>query len=75
MPGYPAAATDRRGVHSHGVLPVPEYVRKLTHGVDPQGRPAVVQDAGACLVVDGGNSMGQISAHFAMSQVIERPRN
>lgn len=64
---------DLGGVHSHGVLRVPEYVGKLTHGgVDPRGRPRVVRDAGACLVVDGGNSMGQIGAHFAMVAAIER---
>ena len=64
---------DLRGVHSHGVLRVPEYVKKLTvGGVDPRGRPSVVRDGGACLVVDGGNSMGQIGAQFAMGQVIER---
>jgi LDH2 family malate/lactate/ureidoglycolate dehydrogenase len=64
---------DLRGVHSHGVLRVPEYVKKLTvDGVDPKGEPKVVGDAGACLVVDGGNSMGQIGAHFAMERVIER---
>jgi LDH2 family malate/lactate/ureidoglycolate dehydrogenase len=66
-------AADLRGVHSHGVLRVPEYVKKLTvDGVDPRGRPAVVRDVGACLVVDGGNSMGQIGAHFAMQRAIER---
>ena len=37
-------------------------------GVDPHGRPHVVADSGACLVVDGGNSMGQIGAHFAMQR-------
>jgi LDH2 family malate/lactate/ureidoglycolate dehydrogenase len=64
---------DLGAVHSHGVLRVPEYVGKLTHGgVDPQGRPAVVRDMGACLVVDGGNSMGQIGATFAMERAIER---
>ena len=63
---------DLGGVHSHGVLRVPEYVHKLTGGVDPRGRPRVVGDDGACLVVDGGNSMGQIGAHFAMSRAIER---
>lgn len=64
---------DLGGVHSHGVLRVPEYVGKLTHGgVDPQGRPRVVRDMGACLVVDGGNSMGQIGATFAMERAIER---
>ena len=66
-------ASDLRGVHSHGVLRVPEYVGKLTvGGVDPRGRPAVVTDAGACLVVDGGNSMGQIGAAFAMERAIDR---
>jgi L-2-hydroxycarboxylate dehydrogenase (NAD+) len=66
-------AADLGGVHSHGVLRVPEYVKKLTTGgVDPRGRPRVVRDSGACLVVDGGNSMGQIGTHFAMDRVIER---
>lgn len=64
---------DLGGVHSHGVLRVPEYVGKLTHGgVDPRGRPTVARDMGACLVVDGGNSMGQIGATFAMDRAIER---
>jgi LDH2 family malate/lactate/ureidoglycolate dehydrogenase len=66
---------DLRGVHSHGVLRVPEYVDKLTTGgVDPRGRPHVARDAGAALVVDGGNSMGQIAATFAMRQAIARAR-
>ncbi len=64
---------DLGGTHSHGVLRVPEYVAKLTkEGVDPRGRPHVVRDDGACLLVDGGNSMGQIGAHFAMARAIER---
>jgi LDH2 family malate/lactate/ureidoglycolate dehydrogenase len=66
-------ASDLAGVHSHGVLRVPDYVAKLTReGVDPLGKPAVVKDSGACLVVDGGNSMGQIGVAFAMEQVIAR---
>ncbi|MCX6049593.1 MAG: Ldh family oxidoreductase [Chloroflexi bacterium] len=64
---------DLSGVHSHGVLRVPEYVKKLTTGgVDPKGKPKVVRDSGACLVVDGGNSMGQIGTTFAMQQAIGR---
>jgi LDH2 family malate/lactate/ureidoglycolate dehydrogenase len=64
---------DLRGVHSHGVLRVPEYVKKLTvDGVNPRGRPSIARDVGACLVVDGSNSMGQIGARFAMEQAIER---
>jgi len=46
-------------VHSHGMLRVPDYVKKLQEeGVDPRGRPCVERDSGACLVVDGGNSTG-----------------
>jgi LDH2 family malate/lactate/ureidoglycolate dehydrogenase len=66
---------DLRGVHSHGVLRVPEYVKKLTvGGVDPKGAPSVVRDVGACLVIDGGNAMGQIATGFAMQRVLERAR-
>ena len=67
---------DLSGVHSHGVLRVPEYAKKLTvDGVDPNGRPQVVKDEGACLVVDGNNSMGQIGTSFAMQQVITRAKD
>ena len=69
------AEADLRGVHSHGSMRVPDYVERLTAGgVDPRGRPRVVKDAGAALVVDGGNSMGQIGAAFAMDRAIERAR-
>ena len=66
-------SADLRAVNSHGVLRVPDYVKKLTTGgVDPRGAPRVVRDSGACLVVDGGNSMGQIAAQFAIERTIER---
>jgi LDH2 family malate/lactate/ureidoglycolate dehydrogenase len=64
---------DLRGVHSHGVLRVPDYVKKLTvEGVDPKGRPRLVSERQAAVVVDGGNAMGQIACRFAMEQAIER---
>jgi LDH2 family malate/lactate/ureidoglycolate dehydrogenase len=64
---------DLGGVHSHGVLRVPEYVAKLQQGgANPRGKPSIVRDSGACLVVDGGNSMGVIGAQFAMGAAIER---
>lgn len=66
---------DLSGTHSHGVLRVPEYVKKLTvDGVDPKGEPKVVSDRGGALVVDGGNSMGQIGSAFAMQAAIERAK-
>ena len=66
---------DLRGIHSHGVLRVPDYVKKLTReGVDPRGRPAVVSERGGAIIVDGGNSMGQIGGTFAMRRAIEKAR-
>ena len=66
-------SADLGGVHSHGVLRVPEYAKKLTEdGVDPRGRPEVMREMGACLVVDGNNSMGQIGCHFAMEKAMEK---
>src|SRR5689334_4319023 len=53
--------SDLRGIHSHGVLRVPDYVKKLTqNGVNPKGRPFIVSDQGGAIVVDGDNAMGQI---------------
>jgi len=65
MPPDPAALlahtlvlADLRGVHSHGVLRVPDYVAKLTkEGVDPAGVPRVVQDSGAAIVIDAGSTL------------------
>jgi hypothetical protein len=60
---------DARGVHSHGVMRVPDYVGKLTRGgVNPRGRPKIVRQKGAGLVVDGDNAMGQIACEFAMRE-------
>jgi LDH2 family malate/lactate/ureidoglycolate dehydrogenase len=68
-------AADLGGTHSHGVIRVPEYVKKLTRdGVEPRGVPSVVSDRGSALLVDGGNSMGQIACQFAMRQVIDRAK-
>jgi LDH2 family malate/lactate/ureidoglycolate dehydrogenase len=54
---------------------IPDYVKKLKGGgVNPAGRPRVVKDNAAALLVDGDNSMGQIGSAFAMSLIIERAR-
>jgi LDH2 family malate/lactate/ureidoglycolate dehydrogenase len=66
---------DLRGIHSHGVIRVPLYVGRLNGGgIDPRGRPRVVKDAPAALVIDGGNNMGQVAGTFAMQAAIERAR-
>lgn len=69
------ATADLEGVHSHGVMRVPDYVHKLTRaGVNPKGRPRVVHERAAIAVVDGDGTMGQIGTHFAMTEAIKRAR-
>lgn len=83
------ADADLHGVHSHGVMRVPDYAGRMQPadavsgpsaiagvlgGVNPAGRPRITRDAGAALVIDGDNSMGQIGCDFAMKTVIERAR-
>lgn len=67
---------DLRGVHSHGTLRVPEYVKKLTgDGVDPRGQPSIVSRRGGAIVIDAHNCMGQIAGTFAMRAAIEAARD
>jgi len=66
-------SADVRGIHSHGVLRVPDYLKKLTsQGVNPRGRPRVVKDSGAVVVVDADNAMGQVACQFTMRRVMDR---
>jgi LDH2 family malate/lactate/ureidoglycolate dehydrogenase len=66
---------DLRGIHSHGVIRVPDYVKKLTvDGVEPRGKPRVVSRRAGALVVDGANTMGQIGGRLAMSEAITTAR-
>ena len=67
---------DLRGVHSHGTLRVPDYVKKLTKdGVNPRGRPRIVGGRGAAIVIEADNSMGQIAGTFAMEAAISGARD
>lgn len=67
---------DLRGIHSHGVLRVPDYAAKLTkEGVNPRGEPRILRETGGALLVDGANSMGQIGGTFAMRSAIARARD
>jgi LDH2 family malate/lactate/ureidoglycolate dehydrogenase len=83
------ANADLHGVHSHGVMRVPDYAGRMSAvvadgersavagvrgGVNPQGKPRLTRDRGAALVVDGDNSMGQIAGMFAMRSAIERAK-
>jgi LDH2 family malate/lactate/ureidoglycolate dehydrogenase len=68
-------AADVEGMSSHGVVLVPMYVERMLEGsVSIETDPAVVHDGGSAIVLDAGNSMGQLSSDWAIPMVSERAR-
>ena len=66
---------DLRGIHSHGVIRVPEYVKKLTlDGVNPLGKPKVVKEFGGMSRINGDNSMGQVGSKYAIQHAIDKAK-
>jgi LDH2 family malate/lactate/ureidoglycolate dehydrogenase len=66
---------DLRGVFSHGLMRVPNYVKRLQFGVtSATTRPEVVVDHAAVAIVDGHNAMGQVVGVYAMDVAIEKAR-
>jgi LDH2 family malate/lactate/ureidoglycolate dehydrogenase len=66
---------DLRGVHSHGVVRLPVYVRRLQAGAY-NARPAirVVRETRTTAVLDGDNGMGQLVSRRAMALAIEKAK-
>ncbi|MEW6754020.1 MAG: Ldh family oxidoreductase [Candidatus Latescibacterota bacterium] len=58
---------DLRGIHSHGVLRLPRYVRELREGTtNPRPRLAVVEEGPAYARVEGDGSLGPLAGRLAM---------
>ncbi len=69
------AEADLRGVHSHGVVRFPVYVRRLQAGVF-NARPdiRVTRETRTTAVLDGDNGMGQLVSQRAMELTIEKAK-
>jgi LDH2 family malate/lactate/ureidoglycolate dehydrogenase len=66
---------DLWGHQSHGVMRLPWYVARLKSGVaKPVAEPEYVVDAGAVVVIDGHDGMGQILTARAAKDVIRRAK-
>jgi hydroxycarboxylate dehydrogenase B len=61
--------SDARGVHSHGLLRVPQYVGEMERGeIDGQATPSVSSRRHGCIFVDGRRAFGQVSAERAVEE-------
>jgi LDH2 family malate/lactate/ureidoglycolate dehydrogenase len=66
---------DLRGVHSHGVMRLPVYVKRLQAGlVRAEASLAVTAEGPALAVIDARNSLGQVASVRAMDLAIEKAR-
>ena len=74
MAQYPGSENERRIMPDELRRAAAGIFAVCGMGVDPRGRPRLASEAGAALVVDAGNAMGQVAASFAMSAAIERAR-
>ena len=64
-----------RGVDSHGMLRIPNYVRWAETGVvNPRARPKVIRETPAASVVDGELGYGAVVLSYATERAIEKAR-
>jgi LDH2 family malate/lactate/ureidoglycolate dehydrogenase len=67
---------DLRGVHSHGVLLAPLYVKRVRSGlVDTRDEGEVVIDNPAVAVIDAHDAAGQLAGRQAMALAIGKARH
>jgi LDH2 family malate/lactate/ureidoglycolate dehydrogenase len=68
--------TDTWGVFTHGVKSLPGYVRRLrAGGLRATGKPAVVAEGPAWVIVDGDSALGMVTSTFAMQRAMDRARS
>jgi uncharacterized oxidoreductase len=54
-------AASAMGLHSHGVIRIPQYLAEIESGIiDPGAEPEIVQTGAARLTVDGRRGFGQV---------------
>jgi len=68
--------SDARGIESHGVARLPQYVKLIDAGVlDPTAAPTIERESAATALVDGRNGMGQVAGDVAMRLAIAKARD
>lgn len=69
------AEADLQGSDGHGVIRLPNYIKRLqAGGVNKTPRIRVVHERAAMAVVDGDNGMGHLVVSYAVDLAIEKAR-
>ena len=61
------------GHDSHGAIRIPQYATMIAQGaIKPGGRPVVIRERGATMLVDAADGFGQYATAWALDRAIER---
>jgi LDH2 family malate/lactate/ureidoglycolate dehydrogenase len=67
---------DLRGVHSHGVMRIPEYIELIRRGgIKPQAKIEVVRESPTIALINGNWGFGQVIGVKAMDIAITKARD
>jgi len=67
--------SDLLGLHSHGLLRVPQYLGEIASGeIDPAATPSIERSSATRAAVDGNRSFGQVAASFAADEACRTAR-
>lgn len=66
---------DLRGVDTHGLMRLPNYIQRMANGeLEPAVEPSVDHQTPGTATVDGHHGLGQVVSHFAMSLAVAKAR-
>ena len=69
------AQADLQGSDGHGVIRLPQYVKRIqAGGINTRPNISVVHEHTAMAVVDGDNAMGHLAVSYAVELAIEKAR-
>ena len=70
------AQADMQGSDGHGVIRLPQYVKRIrAGGINTRPNIKVVQERAAMAIVDGDNAMGHLAVSQAVQLAIEKARS
>jgi LDH2 family malate/lactate/ureidoglycolate dehydrogenase len=67
---------DLRGVGTHGIIRLPEYVKRIQQGgVVATAQPKIISEKGPSIRIDAQNCLGQIAGTTAMQAAIQKAKS